>query len=348
MSERIRAKVRFVPKSKTLTEWKNENPILLAGEHGVATDGNKSNREKIGDGKTPWNDLDWWNGMSAYETAVENGFNGSETEWLESIKGEKGDKGDKGDPGELRNVDTVYNPKSENAQSGKAVNDAVKNKIDRLNLSKVETLDNFKNATKGLYISNSWGEGEARLVKLSYEEDPNTVVCRGGLGQIRVAMKEGDTIYKGPAVPSDYITQKFDNYLNNRLLSLERAYKEFQTQIDNSKVSSQYVSNTKFELDWNSMYLIASNTSDNFYIYDSSTEAVVLDGDGNALPSSKMCLFILPKENTRLDNNGKQGKLCLFINLNGIYTKALQFSITNGASLYLPTSTQASVFKIGI
>lgn len=34
------------------------------------------------------------NGKSAYEIAVENGYKGSETEWLESLQGEKGDKGD--------------------------------------------------------------------------------------------------------------------------------------------------------------------------------------------------------------------------------------------------------------
>jgi hypothetical protein len=47
-------------------------------------------------------------GKSAYEVAVKNGFEGTETEWLASLKGEqgeqgeqgeKGDKGDKGDPG---------------------------------------------------------------------------------------------------------------------------------------------------------------------------------------------------------------------------------------------------------
>ena len=45
-------------------------------------------------------------GKSAYDIAVENGFVGSESEWLDSLKGkdgingEKGDKGDKGDTGE--------------------------------------------------------------------------------------------------------------------------------------------------------------------------------------------------------------------------------------------------------
>lgn len=40
------------------------------------------------------------NGKSAYQIAVDNGFEGTEKEWLLTIKGEKGDKGDKGDKGE--------------------------------------------------------------------------------------------------------------------------------------------------------------------------------------------------------------------------------------------------------
>lgn len=33
-------------------------------------------------------------GKSAYEVAVDNGFEGTESEWLESLKGKDGDKGD--------------------------------------------------------------------------------------------------------------------------------------------------------------------------------------------------------------------------------------------------------------
>lgn len=39
------------------------------------------------------------NGKSAYEIAVENGFEGSEAEWLESLKGAQGAQGEKGDTG---------------------------------------------------------------------------------------------------------------------------------------------------------------------------------------------------------------------------------------------------------
>lgn len=39
-------------------------------------------------------------GKSAYEIAVEHGFEGTEEEWLESLKGEKGDPGEQGEKGE--------------------------------------------------------------------------------------------------------------------------------------------------------------------------------------------------------------------------------------------------------
>ncbi|MEK3886533.1 hypothetical protein [Bacillus sp. FSL K6-3431] len=38
-------------------------------------------------------------GPSAYEIAVENGFSGSEQEWLDSLKGNKGDPGGRGPTG---------------------------------------------------------------------------------------------------------------------------------------------------------------------------------------------------------------------------------------------------------
>lgn len=53
-------------------------------------------------------------GKSAYEVAVDNGYTGTELEWLDSLRGQdgqdgqqgiqgpKGDKGDKGDPGDTR------------------------------------------------------------------------------------------------------------------------------------------------------------------------------------------------------------------------------------------------------
>lgn len=179
MKQKIIAKARFVPQNKTLAEWEAENPILLIGEHGVANDGEGIKREKIGDGVTPWNELDWWKGESAYEIATKNGFKGTEAEWLTSLKGEKGEKGDtgaqgiqgvqgiqgeKGDSGEIINLDQTYNAESENAQSGVAVAQAVaqaksssvprpKNENDSENVIKLIAYDNDATAD-GEYVKD--------------------------------------------------------------------------------------------------------------------------------------------------------------------------------------------------
>lgn len=55
--------------------------------------------EKIPAGKDGADGADGQNGLSAYEIAVENGFEGTEAEWLESLKGETGADGAKGEDG---------------------------------------------------------------------------------------------------------------------------------------------------------------------------------------------------------------------------------------------------------
>lgn len=65
-------------------------------------------------------------GASAYEIAVENGFIGTETEWLASLKGEKGDQGEQGIQGEkgdtgsqgLQGIQGVQGPKGEKGDTG--------------------------------------------------------------------------------------------------------------------------------------------------------------------------------------------------------------------------------------
>lgn len=43
-------------------------------------------------------------GKSAYQVAVDNGFSGTEVEWIASLEGDKGDRGDKGDKGDTGNA----------------------------------------------------------------------------------------------------------------------------------------------------------------------------------------------------------------------------------------------------
>lgn len=53
-------------------------------------------------------------GKSAYEIAIENGFSGTEKEWVASLKGDKGDKGDVGKMPEIQiGLVTTLDPGSE-------------------------------------------------------------------------------------------------------------------------------------------------------------------------------------------------------------------------------------------
>lgn len=88
------------------------NPEVKAGQFVMIDTGNVENEEDSRlylKGDTEWkfiSDLSGAQGiqgLSAYQVAVQHGFEGTEDEWLISLKGEKGEtgpKGDKGDPGQ--------------------------------------------------------------------------------------------------------------------------------------------------------------------------------------------------------------------------------------------------------
>lgn len=99
-------------------EWLADNPVLSAGEPGVELD---TGKVKVGDGVQAWNDLPYFinedaigiliqtaidnaviegvPGKSAYEIAVDNGFVGTETQWLASLVGPAGSNGTNGTNG---------------------------------------------------------------------------------------------------------------------------------------------------------------------------------------------------------------------------------------------------------
>lgn len=111
----------FKLRRDTAAEWASENPRLAAGEPGVELDTGKF---KIGDGVRSWADLPYFldqqdftpiiqamiaaaviegvpgpEGDSAYAVAVNNGFVGTESQWLASLVGPKGDTGAQGAQG---------------------------------------------------------------------------------------------------------------------------------------------------------------------------------------------------------------------------------------------------------
>lgn len=154
----------FQPKRKSAAEWTSENPILRDGEFGVVTDGSDEEWLKVGDGVTAWNSLSYKKGPKGDPGAQgEKGDKGDTgAQGPQGLKGDKGDpgeqgiqgiqgiqglKGDKGDNGytpqkgvdyfteediaglNIPLVDQTYTPDSENAQSGKAVAEAINGEL---------------------------------------------------------------------------------------------------------------------------------------------------------------------------------------------------------------------------
>lgn len=87
------------------------SPVVLLDVNAVLNDNvfsisqSESEYEMSALYETPINvevkEVDYINyGKSAYQIAVDNGFRGTETEWLASLKGDKGDKGDRGEKGD--------------------------------------------------------------------------------------------------------------------------------------------------------------------------------------------------------------------------------------------------------
>lgn len=103
--------VKTYPSIKAMEDDYN-NPEVKTGQFVMIDTGDVENEEDSRlylKGDTEWkfiSDLSGAQGiqgLSAYQVAVQHGFEGTEDEWLISLKGDKGDtgpKGDKGDPGE--------------------------------------------------------------------------------------------------------------------------------------------------------------------------------------------------------------------------------------------------------
>lgn len=89
-----------------------EGAVISADEVSVSEDGSAA--ASVGE--------DLPRGKSAYEIAKENGFDGTEAEWLASLKGAKGDKGDQGERGfqGLRGLRGIQGEKGDKGDTGAA------------------------------------------------------------------------------------------------------------------------------------------------------------------------------------------------------------------------------------
>lgn len=108
----------FRLRGDTAARWTSINPILSAREPAVETDTGKL---KIGDGVRRWSELGYLSGegapgepgKSAYQVAVDNGFIGTEAQWLASLVGADGPQG-------LPGQDGATGPKGDQGDQGPA------------------------------------------------------------------------------------------------------------------------------------------------------------------------------------------------------------------------------------
>ena len=94
MATKIYANARFAHRADTKDNWLKYDPVLEKGEPAIVLDGIDGESVKIGDGEHKFSELNY-------------------------VRGPKGEKGEKGEV----NVETQYNPTSENAVSNKAVDE---------------------------------------------------------------------------------------------------------------------------------------------------------------------------------------------------------------------------------
>lgn len=109
-----------------------------------------------------WNGVDGNAGKSAYEIACDNGFEGSETEWLESLVGEKGDKGERGEQGvpgytPVKGIDYFDGEKGEKGDKGDAgttTESAVFGIIADYNNNKITVVGVGRGGSRDIVINN--------------------------------------------------------------------------------------------------------------------------------------------------------------------------------------------------
>ncbi len=93
--------------------------------------------------------------VTAYAIAVKNGFVGTESEWLASLKGVQGEKGDKGDAGYVNVVQTTGDSEAD-AMSQKAVTKIVEELTGQKSLYADDFVNGMQTVGTGIANSNSW------------------------------------------------------------------------------------------------------------------------------------------------------------------------------------------------
>lgn len=183
---------------KIVREYLEENPVGGVDEaevQRIVAEYVKAHKDELKGDKGDTGE----NGKSAYEVACANGFSGTETEWLMSLKGEDGKDGSGGSV----NITTTIDKNSTNSQvpSAKAVFDqyAPKSVIDSLHS----------------YGTNTWRQsGWYRIAEYSVSDNVSTLKGAKGNGCLLAIKGEYQTNKN-----SDYLI-KFSSAYNNQRFDL--------------------------------------------------------------------------------------------------------------------------------
>ncbi len=294
MLKRINANARFVYKSKKAAEWQTENPVLLKGEIGFVSDQDEGDFVKVGDGVAAWNDLPY----------------------------KKGPKGDKGDDGNMARVEQNYNPNSENAQSGKAVSEAIKNKLNKIHIEDInQKADITKHAfdvfgTHPCFYANIYDENDGEpyqhenvLVRGSRKAEPATVAVRDGNSVVECALPRtafpenlddpienplGLTLddLKGPAIPLHYANKRF-KYFGDLTINTNE-------QVSKKEIVSSFTTDEGLikQLMGSTMYLLIHGSGENnirLSVQKDGEAINAITADGKELPAFQSGIVIVPK-----------------------------------------------------
>lgn len=139
------------------------NPEVKTGQFVMIDTGDVENEEDSRlylKGNTEWkfiSDLSVAQGiqnLSAYQIAVQHGFEGTEAEWLISLKGEKGETGPKGEPG-ADGAPGVQGPKGDPGEKGEKGDPGSDASVTKQNVEAVLTGDITSHNHDSRYISKS-------------------------------------------------------------------------------------------------------------------------------------------------------------------------------------------------
>lgn len=139
------------------------NPEVKAGQFVMIDTGNVENEEDSRlylKGNTEWkfiSDLSGAQGiqgLSAYQVAVQHGFEGTEAEWLISLKGEKGETGPKGEPG-ANGAPGEQGPKGDPGEKGEKGDPGSDASVTKQNVEAVLTGDITSHNHDSRYISKN-------------------------------------------------------------------------------------------------------------------------------------------------------------------------------------------------